>query len=665
MLVNGVRFVMVNLLLKRSTLWLVLLALLAATLTFRIADRPGPASALPATNDSGPLEPPSPALGETSKPLSDMLVEYHISVQLDAENKRLLGAQAVTWKNPGVRPVNELYFHLYPNAFQSKKTTFMRESGGKLRQDEMTADSFGRMTIDSIATENGVDLLSTITFVQPDDSNRQDQTLMKIRLPQPVPPGGETTVKLGFTVELPQVFARMGYAGDFVMAGQWFPKLAVYEKKGTRGREEEGWSVHQYHGNSEFYANFGMFNVKIQVPAGYTVAATGFPIKPAAENGDQKTYQFYADDVHDFAWAASPHFIYVEEPFSAAKVPGVKIKLYLDPAHEALKDRYLYVAKRSLAKYSEWFGPYPYSTLSIVVPPAGGNGAGGMEYPTLVTGWDASGSTEGFELERVIAHEIGHQYWYGMVASNEFEEAWLDEGFTSYAEDWLMSSEFGSEPDYALEASYITDPQPLRQSSWLYGDHGRYADNVYLRAKLVLAGIEQQIGRQQMQKVLKTYFERWKFKHPATSDFQSVLESVTSRSWSDYFDQFVYGGLMTDYAVTHIQTKPIQQDGASAYENTVRIEKNGGHYMDVPLRFHFADGSIVDQSWEGRESHVRITLTSASPLTWAAVDPERTMVLETKRNNNFLQVEIDTSWNVRWQVGIVKLIEMLLGRIAW
>lgn len=660
---------MINRLTNRSTLWLVLLALLAATVTVLYAERSGSSASLSVMNEPGaapqPLEPPTPTVKDTPKPLSNRIVEYHIAVQLDAESRTLHGAQVLTWKNPGTQPVSELYFHLYPNAFQSKKSTFLRESGGKLRSDEMKADSFGSMTIESITTEDGNDLSPSMQFVQPDDGNKQDQTLMRIRLPQPVQPGGETTVKLRFSVKLPYVFARMGYAGDFVMAGQWFPKVAVYEKKGTRGRTEEGWSLHQYHGSSEFYADFGIYNVRIQVPSGYTVAATGFPIKPAADDGAKKTYQFYAEDVHDFAWAASPNFLYFEEPFSTPHVPGVKIKLYLDPAHEALKDRYLYAAKRALAKYSEWFGAYPYSTLSIVIPPAGGNGAGGMEYPTLVTGWEATGSTDGFELERVIVHEIGHQYWYGMVASNEFEEAWLDEGFTSYAEDLLMASEFGVKPNHSLESSYITNPEPLRQSSWLYGGHGRYADNVYIRAKLVLTGIEKQIGQKQMQRVLKTYFERWKFKHPSTSDFQAVLESVTKTSWSEYFDQFVYGGSMTDYAVEHIQTRTINQDGKTVYENAVLIKKYGGHYMDVPIRFHFADGSDVDKSWDGRDPQVLYTITSESPIEWVAIDPQQTMVLETRRINNFMQVSVDSKWQVRLHIGVAKLIETLLNGVAW
>ena len=127
-----------------------------------------------------------------------------------------------------------------------------------------------------------------MAFVQPDDGNKDDHTLLKIPLPKPVGPGEQVTIKTEFLVKLPAAFARMGYVDDFVMAGQWFPKVAAYERKGTRGRTEPGWDLHQYHGNSEFYADFGMYDVKIQVPANYIVAATGFPVKPAVtDNGHE------------------------------------------------------------------------------------------------------------------------------------------------------------------------------------------------------------------------------------------------------------------------------------------------------------------------------------------------------------------------------------------
>ena len=439
------------------------------------------------------------------------------------------------------------------------------------------------MVIREIRTASGEVLTSRMAFIQPDDGNEYDRTLMQLRLSEPLLPGEQITLHLQFEVELPFAFARMGYVGDdFVMAGQWFPKLAAYEREGSRDRNEEGWNLHQYHGNSEFYADFGIYNVRIQVPSDYIVAATGFPIKKAVVTDQTKTYHFYADDVHDFAWAASPHFVYFEEPFSTPDVPGVKIKLYLDPKHAHLKERYFYAAKRSLARFGEWYGSYPYSTLSIVVPPEGGSGAGGMEYPTLITAWAADEDDPSFELERVLVHEIGHQYFYGMVASNEFEEAWLDEGFTSYAEDKLMRLEYGLVTNLALEASYMTSPAALQLFSWHYDSHSHYADNVYIRGKLVLQDIERLISTKTMDRVMRAYFQRWKFKHPTTRDFQKVLEQQTGRSWETYFNDFVYGGLMADYAVDAIHVDAIEHKGSAAYE-VPYLSAVMGHRMTTSL----------------------------------------------------------------------------------
>jgi hypothetical protein len=615
--------------------------------------------------DSSTSDLPVPPEAAAPKPLSRRVVEYHMGVELNAEDMTLHGSQNITWQNPGETPVGELYFHLYPNAFESRQTTFMRESGGKLRNDAMKGDSFGNMQIQSIKTGHGEDLTSRISFVQPDDGNKNDHTLLKLSLSVPVQPGEKITLLTQFSVKLPEAFARMGYVGDYVMAGQWFPKLAVYEPKGTRGRTEDGWNLHQYHGNSEFYSDFGIYDVKIRVPSNYTVAATGFPAKPAATEGTTKVYRFYADDVHDFAWAASPNFLYYEEPFSAPNIPGVKIKLYLDPNHKNLKTRYLQAAKKSLTRYSEWYGTYPYSTLSIVVPPPGGNGTGGMEYPTLITAWDAANSQPDLELERVVVHEIGHQYWYGMVASNEFEEAWLDEGFTSYAEDKVMAVEYGRQPNLPIEASYITSPEALKKNAWDYRDHEQYADNVYTRAKLVLTAIEQKIGQNVMKRVMKTYFETWKFRHPTTKDFQDVLQSVTKTNWDDFFNQYVYGGLMSDYSIEGIRAKSVMDQGKPKYESTVVVQKHGGTATPVPIRFHFADGSVIDKQWDGLDAQVQFKLTEASPVDWAVIDPDHTLILENRHINNFMKAEVSKLWSIRLNLGMTKLIETLLGGVAW
>lgn len=604
---------------------------------------------------------------EQYTPLSDRIVEYHMDVELLTESMSLQGTQTLTWTNPGQLPVSELYFHLYPNAFESRQTTFMQESGGKLRNDRMKDGNTGQMQIVSIRTASGQDLTSRMQFVQPDDGNPHDRTLMKLTLPATLDPGGSVTLLTQFVVKLPEAFARMGYVGDYVLAGQWFPKVAAYELVGTRGIPKESWNLHQYHGNSEFYANFGIFDVKIKVPATYTVAATGFPVKTPTVQGESKIYHFYADDVHDFSWAASPHFIYVEEPFSAPNVPGVKIKLYLDPAHESLKNRYLLAAKKSLTRFSEWMGEYPYSTLSIVVPPAGGNGTGGMEYPTLITAWAASEEKPGFELERVLVHEIGHQYWYGMVATNEFEEAWLDEGFTSYIEDKLMIQEYGVHPNLPIEASYVTNPAPLNMFAWNYRDHQHYADNVYTRAKLVMVAIEHQIGEKKMKEVLHTYFQRWKFAHPGTRDFKDVLEEVTGQAWDLFFEQHVYGEMMIDYAVEDIQVHKVPHNDGFRYEHTVVIKNRNASkpLMPVQIRFQFADGSFTDHAWDGKEELVRFNMNKDVPLQWVMIDPEHQLILENVHMNNFMRASIDDKWAVRWNLGIVKVIETLISRIAW
>ncbi|MDD9270568.1 M1 family metallopeptidase [Paenibacillus sp. GCM10023248] len=615
--------------------------------------------------DMQPADRGKPPEKQTPEPLSYRIAEYHMNVAYTPETRQLQGQQTFTWENPGTVPVQEIYLHLYPNAFASKKTTFMRESGGKLRQDEATDDSTGRMDLLSVKSSEGEDLTPRMAFVQPDDGNKDDQTLLKIPLSKPVGAGERVTLKTEFLVKLPAAFARMGYVDDFVMAGQWFPKVAAYERAGTRGRAEPGWNLHQYHGNSEFYANFGLYDVKIQVPANYTVAATGFPVKPAVTENGTKTYQFYADDVHDFAWSASPHFVYVEEPFSTPQIPGVKIKLYLDPNHQELKDRYMIAAKKALSRYSQWYGTYPYSTLSIVVPPPGGNGAGGMEYPTLITAWGASDKNPDLDLERVVVHEIGHQYFYGLVATNEFEEAWLDEGFTSYAEDKVMEADFGQAPNLPVESSYITSPLALQKNAWTYGGHDQYAENVYTRGKLVLKAIEKQVGAKTMDRIMRTYFQRWEFKHPSTRDFQAVVEEVTKTKWDEFFNAYVYGSMMMDYTVESIRVKATGSKGTGPYESSVLISKRGGNSPEVPIQFHFADGTMLDKTWDGKESSIEFKLTHTTPVDWVRIDPNYTLILENKHINNFMQTEVDTKWKIRWNLGIIQFLQAIFGWVAW
>ncbi|MEK4344977.1 M1 family metallopeptidase [Paenibacillus sp. FSL P4-0184] len=597
--------------------------------------------------------------------LSQRVVEYHIDVQLVPDTETLIASETVTWTHPGVKPVSDLYFHMYPNAFASSDTTFMKESGGTLRGDTMPENGFGSMTLTDLRTTEGTSLMQRVQFVQPDDGNVNDKTLLKVHLPQPVNGGESVTLKLQYEVQLPKIFARMGASGNFVMAGQWFPKLSVYEPMGTRGVKEEGWDLHQYHGTSEFYSDFGIFNVTIAVPSDYTVAATGFPVKNAKLKQDQKIYQFYADDVHDFAWAASPDFTVAEEAFSTPEVPGVRIKVYLDPLHKDLKERYLQAAKAALTYFSKWYGPYPYSTLSIIVPPKEGNGAGGMEYPTLITAFGATDSSPDTSLERTVVHEIGHQYFYGMVASNEFEEAWLDESFTSYAEDRLMEQEYGIKTNLPLQSSLVTKSEPLNLETWKYAGAESYSRNVYIRGKLVLKDIERQVGTKAMNSIMSTYARKFRFQHPTTSDFQKVIEKVTKKSWQPYFEDYIYGGGAPDFSIDTITIKKNGNSDAQSYESIVKITNKGSHYVDVPIKFTFADGSATERVWSGEGAETTFQLLSDKLLLSAEVDPEHTILLENKHLNNFRLAEIEPKTLSRWTLSVTKLVETVLGTLVW
>lgn len=600
--------------------------------------------------------------------LSQRVVEYHMDVQLQPDTGTLTASETLTWTHPGKKPVQELYFHLYPNAFASQDTTFMKESGGKLRGDSMPAGGYGSITLTDLRTSEGVSLMQRTQYVQPDDGNIHDKTLLKVHLPQPVNGGESVTVRMKFEVKLPKIFARMGTADRFVMAGQWFPKLSVYEPAGRRGLQEEGWNLHQYHGTSEFYSDFGIYNVSISVPPGYIVAATGFPVKNARVVQGRKVYQFYADDVHDFAWAASPDFVVAEKAFSAPQVPGVRIKLYLDPLHKDLQERYFQAAEAALTAFSKWYGPYPYSTLSIVVPPEAGNGAGGMEYPTLITAFGAAEASPGTSLERTIIHEIGHQYFYGMLASNEFEEAWLDESFTSYAEDRLMEQEYGVAASLPLQSTLVSSSQPLNLETWKYTGDDAYTRNVYIRGKLVLKDIERITGAKNMDAILAAYARKYRFKHPSTADFQKTVEKVTKQSWQTYFDRYVYAGGAPDFAVDDIRLSEGQTGSDSAapeYKAVVDVSNKGTLYSDVPVQFTFSDGYTVQQYWNGGGKSTSFELAYKAPLVSAEIDPKHSVLLESRHLNNFRMAELEERTLSRWTLSATTLLETLLGTLGW
>lgn len=586
-------------------------------------------------------------------PIEVPVVDYNITVSLDQEITTLSGKETVTWTNLGTAATAELYLHLYPNAFRAG-STFLRESGGMLRSDRMGREGYGEMSLLTLQS-GGRDL--QWAYVQPDDGNSDDRTLVRVDLPEQVAPGQSVRLTMTFSVKLPQVFARMGKAGQFVMAGQWFPKVAAYEPMGTRGRTADGWDTHQYHGNTEFYADFGRYQVTIIVPSTHTVAATGQLASGPREVDGQRQYVFIADRVHDFVWATDNDFIYRAAGVQSDFQPEVTVQLYLQPEHERLADQYFRAARETLTRLAEWLGPYPYPVLSLVCPTAGAGGAGGMEYPMLVTGWDGSVQDPG-SLNVVLVHEIIHQYFYGLVASNEFEEAWLDEGFTSYLEDKIMQDAYGSSVWPASEADMVYSSEPLVLNGWEYSSPISYQSNVYVRGKLILHEIERRIGWETMQAVLKEYVEQYSFEHPSTADFQRVLEQVSGVDFGQFFDDYVYGAGMQDLAIERVETD--QAD--SGFASTAWLTQPSPDSLSVQLIARYADGQTAQFAVDLTEQRTEFKWEHAEALVSLEIDPEPyQVILDNTRVNNLYAVQA----NNRWTMFLTYFLHLISQWLGW
>lgn len=578
---------------------------------------------------------------------SEEIVNYKIKAKLFPEEKIVKGEELIIWKNSTSKPTSELYFHLYLNAFRNELSTFMREAGiARFKRKDV---EWGYCEIKELKI-NGVDLKGKLKYVQPDDGNIYDKTLAKIPLDYSVNPGDSISISIIFESKLPKVIARSGYSRDFFMVAQWFPKIAVLR--------EEGWNAHQYHRNSEFFSDFGKYEVEIRAPEKFNVVASGVKIKEVKEKGEIVRV-FHQDRIHDFAWSTSPNHRIFEEVFSI-KEPEVntKIILFLDRDHLRHKGRYFNIIKKSIEFFSKNYGPYPYKTITVVDPPSHALQAGGMEYPTLITAGSFYWLPKGLLfLELVTLHEFGHQYWYGMCANNEFEEAWLDEGINSYSEVKGMVEIFGEKTSVinflgfklgdidSQRLSYISIPSldPIYKKSYEFFSGGSYSANSYAKSALMLLTLERYLGKEVFSKVMKEYFQRFQFKHPKTEDFIRTAEEVSGKDLDWFFNAFLFSDGTIDYKVERISTKKLkmpegiidmkfQEEGN--WESEVLIVKEGSISFPVNIEIVFEDGKKIKEFWDGKGSWKKFKYVKPVKVKSVEIDPEGILLLDRNRFNN-------------------------------
>ncbi|MDB5962285.1 MAG: peptidase, partial [Massilia sp.] len=359
--------------------------------------------------------------------LSDRVADYRIDATLDPVKHTVAGRQQLTWRNRGTQAVRSVYLHLYMNAFEHAGTTFFSEQrrrGGDGRPARDVKDGeWGHIAMQRVA-QGGKQV--DWSFVHPDNGPAQDHTVVRLDLPAPVAGGASTTLDIDFLTQLPRLISRTGYYDSFHLVGQWFPKIGVLELPGERGATAPRWNVHEFHASSEFFADFGSYDVRITTPKEYTVGATGEQVGEAVEKNGWTTRRFVQGDVHDFAFSADRR---TAPPLLGSwSGPGsgpVKLTVLYPPEFASSAAPALQAAKDALTYFSKTLGPYPYKTVTVVLPPHNADEAAGMEYPTFFTAESyrdvSPGTFNRYLLDGVTIHEFGHGYFYGILASNEFE----------------------------------------------------------------------------------------------------------------------------------------------------------------------------------------------------------------------------------------------------
>lgn len=582
------------------------------------------------------------------EPYSERIASYSIDAQLDPAVRRLSGRAVVRWQNRTKTPASDLCFHLYLNAFANDRTALMAAEPERVeRWAERHPGGWGAIEVTAVEVE-GDDEAGGLVW--PEGGDRYDRTVARLPLRHALRPGQSVQVNLDFEARLPRVFMRSGHAAPFFLVAQWFPKLGVFEG----GK----WNCRPYDATGEFYADFGSYDVRLTVPAEFVVGSTGVVREERSNDDGTKTLRIVAEDVHDFAWAADPRFVALEET-----VQGTPVRFLMQPQNRAQAERMLVALIAAMERYAEWFGPYPYPQLTIVDPAPGARGAAGMEYPMFFTAGTPWWMPNGVRLpEMLVVHEFGHQYWQGMVANDEGSEAWLDEGINTWVEGLVMDDAYG--PGSYLDLFGLrVDATPVQRFGYLAGGHldpisrpahrtldrQSYRSTAYAKTALMLATLDGLLGGDRIRRALGDYFRRWRFEHPTGRDWREAIEAATGESLSWFFDQLLDDTGAVDYAVGRVaarRLRPVQgldarsdegtlkQREHKRYRNEVVFERRGEVRLPVDLLVVFEDGSEMRESWDGQDRWRRLDITGTVRADYAVVDPDRKLALDVNRLND-------------------------------
>lgn len=508
------------------------------------------------------------AIASAQKPYFQQQADFFIDVKLDDKEHSLTAFERIIYTNNSPDTLKFIWFHLWPDAYRNDKTAFSEQLLGNGRTD------FYFSSPDQKGYINRLEFKVDGKVAETEDHPTYND-IVKLNLPAPLLPGGNISITTPFHIKLPDNFSRGGHVRQSYQVTQWFPKPAVYDK--------DGWHPMPYLDQGEFYAEYGDYDVNISVPANYVVAATGelqnpeeltwlrerlspsySPYKPLkrkpgaprvapvdpfpASSPEYKTIRYMQKNVHDFAWFADKRFLVSQDTMRLPDSRILRLWAFYLPSESGPWPQSLGLMKSAVRMRSNWLGSYPYNTLKAVEIPAGSGG--GMEYPTITS---ISPIRSIDQLDRVLSHEIGHNWFYSLLGSDERRYPWMDEGINTYYDerydDSLMTGRTptvkkpgiftvsGDLTELLLQTLYKTKrDQPINTPSAAFSESNYYITS-YNKAADLIKQLEATLGTEVFDSAMRTYVRIWKNKHPSPTDLRVVFEDVSGKQLGDLFDK--------------------------------------------------------------------------------------------------------------------------------
>ena len=577
-----------------------------------------------------------------------------MDVTLDHTKHLVTGTQSIEWINNSPDTVAHVELYMYLNSFKDYNSSYLRNTGANVMGQDISdrpEEDWGYITLESVKIPDSDRELER-RYIQKLDNNELDQSVIRIDLDQSVAPGDTLTLITEFVSKLPRTIARVGFAeNNFNFVVHWYPKLGVYESN------EEGvwgWNCHQFLQRMEFYGEFGTYDMSITTDRMMTVGGSGCRVDQIDNNNGTVTHLFSAEDVIDFAWVAYPDFDIYSDNWN-----GVDIELLYPSHHKNHIPRIVGALKNSLEFMHQHLGAYPYPKITVMDPPALGMRSGFMEYPTFITG----GSFYGFpkavrSLESLIIHEFCHQFFMAVIASNEKEAPWLDEGFVTFFEDNIMEAYYGDGDNSLVDLlgykmsnidnsrnEYVSmtnkRSSAITDKSWLI--RGDYKGLIYAKTSLILGSIKNIMGEELFYGMMRSYFQRQRFTHPRKSDFVNMVqEHAEDHLGKNQYDQvlaLLRTGLdetdVCDFAITDVTTS--KDDNRYTY--IIAVEQLQEFEIPVDLRFTYADGTSQDTVWYTERNTKKYTVESELALVQVELDPDQKLLIDTDFNNNSYTVD--------------------------